>query len=395
MKRKGSRPEIAWSNLSLQPGDLPAWGSDHGLSVFPLLLDLPEFLRPVGTAFCVTRSGLIMMAMHSVLAALDHHPRGEQLKQRNALPSYIDLGSIGLSVLRTSPGPRDGLDVSLLPLQGFAGAPPSDVGCGFLRPDSRVPMGNLAPTFSFPRVGSRVFALGYTNPDPPDETFPSGRLSRARLLRGEIRDWDAAYRHRFRVIEGRVVALFPGGFSRSYCNGPCFAIDAEVSPGMSGGPVFDEVGRVCGMVYAGASSFFPPPAKASLVSALFAGLMVNVQASISFGPQFQMNFCLPLLQWLYRAGVTDGSEEKLGFSFYQDGTCRIDSAIDDEDWGHAFDDFSAYQEGRPAEATTEASYRLRPSQDPANSEASRRPEFELKSSKGPREAAEWSPSDAG
>lgn len=113
-----------------------------------------------------------MTALHSVLAALDYHPRGEQLKKRDTLPSYLDLGSIGLSVLRAFPGASGGLDITLLPLQGFAGAPPTDVACGFVQPNPREPLACLAPTFALPRAGSRVFALGYSSPDPPAEAFP-------------------------------------------------------------------------------------------------------------------------------------------------------------------------------------------------------------------------------
>ena len=62
--------------------------------------------------------------------------------------------------------------------------------------------------------------------------------------------WDADPR----TTRGRVVAIHHAGRDRGFCSFPCFEMSARTEPGMSGGPLFDEDGRLCGLVFGGGLS---------------------------------------------------------------------------------------------------------------------------------------------
>lgn len=91
---------------------------------------------------------------------------------------------------------------------------------------------NVAP----PRVGDPVVAYGFANTEVtpnPDDAF------------------EHTFSHRFRKIRATVTAVY---FPMRDVGGmpfPCFEVDAEFEPGMSGGPVFNERDEVCGVVSRG------------------------------------------------------------------------------------------------------------------------------------------------
>jgi len=112
-----------------------------------------------------------------------------------------------------------------------------------------------------PRAGSTIAAFGY----------PKSRMQETVANHWEVRT-DAT------TATGTVLEVHHEAVDRSFHPFPCFRTNARFDPGMSGGPVFNEEGHVCGIV----CSNMPPEeedgAHVSYVSTLWPslGTMVDV-----------------------------------------------------------------------------------------------------------------------
>lgn len=118
-----------------------------------------------------------------------------------------------------------------------------------LRPDGAEQQPSLQMTIEAPEVGDRVFAFGYPRGVIEPGTMPKVTLDP-------------------RTTSGTVVELFERGRDRLMMPHPCFHTDAVFDAGMSGGPVFDAAGRVCGIV-----STSTPPMEEGGSWASFASLL--------------------------------------------------------------------------------------------------------------------------
>ena len=324
--------------------ELPPWG--HGLArgVFPLLISVADELTPIGTAFCISRTGIAASATHLVRELFRFEPRGEEILKAQELPSQYRLRHTGLGLLHTHWASDEIFQVNVWPVEGAYGAPPTDVlylHPQFQREFSYLP---LKLSFAVPPLGSRVFCVGYS-----DAVLPRGVLSRADLESGRIGDWFQHYRHKFLVTEARVMDVFTQGFARGFGGGACFAVDAELAAGQSGGPVFNDAGYVCGVISATVTSFLNRPA--SLISLFYPSLLTEITFGCQIGPmRFDATHCLIDLVD-YGTVQTDSSEELATFVREHDRwsvgimTRRSDS--------HAmFDDFSSLQSGIQARGET-------------------------------------------
>jgi hypothetical protein len=329
--------------------ELPPWGHPLSLGVFPLLIDLGDRLIPIGTAFCISRVGVVATASHVLLEeALKIHPLGQRILRESRFPKNIDLKKFGdarfflLHSHWTSPGQ---FQVNLWPLERangvlVEGEDPTDLTFGFPKFQQEFPYTALPISFAVPRIGSKVKCVGYSRTE-----IPGGEIPIEDLQRGRIGDWFNYYRHSFRVVEGTVTKIFTQGFARNFVRGACFAINAEIEQGQSGGPVFNEAGYVCGVISAGATLYFPQPA--SLISLLYPALTTEITFGFSMGP-VRMNATRPLFSLIETGGIkTDGSEELVTL-IPENGSWRVGPMIHEDDGSYVFDNFSSHQEDRPS-----------------------------------------------
>jgi hypothetical protein len=93
----------------------------------------------------------------------------------------------------------------------------------------KVPVSNVQP----PRVGEYVFGIGY----------PSTRI----LGRDEDETQIGVSPH---ITRGRVTEVYLDYRDRGMLNFPCFEINTRFDGGMSGGPLFNESGQLCGLICA-------------------------------------------------------------------------------------------------------------------------------------------------
>ncbi len=88
-----------------------------------------------------------------------------------------------------------------------------------------------------PPIGTQIHAFGYA------ESFIEVAGPR-----------ELSIRHRPRSTHGEVIEVFPGGRDRIAMPFPCFRTNARFDGGMSGGPIFNETGHLCGLI----CSSYPP-----------------------------------------------------------------------------------------------------------------------------------------
>ncbi|MEN5081812.1 serine protease [Bosea sp. TWI1241] len=212
-----------------QPADTPA-----SQIVMRLLVEGEGLApTPIGTAFWIT-GHLAATAKHNIEYIIHKfgQPRGRSLIDGS--PAIIDYS---MRLYQILPGPEyaiwdvDNLttstesDIALmhLKLNGYSG--PTQPRGGF----------GLNVCLLPPRHGSKIAALGYHSSRAATKPNPDG---------GHDINLDDVTQ----ATAGIVTKIFPNGRDRGMYPFPCFQMNARFDSGMSGGPIFDERGRVVGII---------------------------------------------------------------------------------------------------------------------------------------------------
>lgn len=204
--------------------------TDLNSAIMPVLVMGPELLVCVGTAFNIVGDGILVTARHVVLEALsvcDKNPGS------HICALWVASGEGHEDVPDLLGGPvhvfeivvNDETDLALLQIR-------------ITQNGEVVPIPALKLSTRIPKVGSRVLGFGYTKYQvQKDEATP------------ELRE--IAVEHAFHASGGAVTQVWPGGRDSVMLPTACFETSARFDHGMSGGPVFGEDGRVCGVVSSG------------------------------------------------------------------------------------------------------------------------------------------------
>ena len=335
--------------------ELPPWHTYWGRFVYPLLVaNQDRRLVPLGTAFAFSRLNHVLTARHSVEEALKkHHPNGDQFVRKGleAARSGGTLDYTQFAIFSQGPNPRVGdATLNLRTFSSIHAAPPTDLVVGNVLSDGPstltptiIPMITFAP----PRIGETVLCIGYSDMKVPDGGLPIDDIREHRLNPYE------AYSHRLFVAVGRVTNIFIERFTRGFGEGPCFTIDVDLPHGLSGGPILRSDGAVCGAVYCGASLLFDSPA--SVGALLYPIFLLRLSFGISMANgSFRMNATeRPVAELVAtRAIRTDGAEERQ-LHFTPEGSgMRVGAAFHKDDAAFIFEDFAAFQAGKPMPAET-------------------------------------------
>jgi hypothetical protein len=322
--------------------ELPAWGHPISQGVMPLLIGVQGRLFPIGTIFATGKKVIFLVtATHNINEILKVDPRFARAITQGMLEGSHDL-SDGYTLYALHHR-MDGNNVhlTLWPLEKVDGASPTDV--VFTHPKFSTDIQTLVTplSFDFPAAGEVVLSIGYS-----EFIYPEQGIDLKAVETGSF-DWLGSYSHRLFVTEGTVKRIFTQKFASTYLAGPCFAFSPEIRSGMSGGPIYNAGGNVCGVNSATASSFFEKPM--SLGSVFYPMLTRPLRFGANLGP-LSINASHTMLDLIAHGTLeTDGSERHVAFtSDGQTGDLVAHPRIHLDNSGCVHDDFAAFQDGKGA-----------------------------------------------
>jgi Trypsin-like peptidase domain len=203
-------------------------------SVWPIVPRINGEWHPPGTGFLVSKLGLLLTARHVVEPPA--RARGRALNKETN--KFYDEGQLFAFRLATT-GPAQGVrNARIYHVDRITVAERGDLAVCQLRPSDvnrGPPLTSLAIRPGLPRLKEKVWTIGYDRVDVSVEEESEDTLhlkceTNANVTFGEIQEIFASGKH-------TVLAPFP-----------CFEINAAIPGGMSGGPVINEQGVVCGML---------------------------------------------------------------------------------------------------------------------------------------------------
>ena len=230
-------------NWTLGPDErfkpFPEFGTKAQRAIMPLItVDEEGDFRPIGTAFAVAPHGLLLTARHVLNEAHKYSrrtlgPHGKYVDDWSLYAFYMT------DVHSTETGAFEG---GLWPVVSTHFYEGTDLACCTLKPLSRagvpVQLPCLPLTLNPPNEDENVLGLGYYSMEfgkQIENTLP--------------------YFQDTALSRGRVGRVFQERHDNGLLSFPCFRTDANFEHGMSGGPIFGEQGRVCGVITGG--SFDP------------------------------------------------------------------------------------------------------------------------------------------
>jgi hypothetical protein len=284
------------------------FGSAIQQVAMPLVTLVDDHLVPLGTGFMIAADGLMMTASH----VIDQATRASG--KRIGAPAarvHREFYALYVTAERLSDASENNLG-GLWPVDRAWCSPELDIGFCWLRRAERdgVPIRHRCVTLSpaLPAIGSRIIGFGYYG--------MTGSAIRREPGSGPSIEYSQETAH----TAGVITEIYPVQRDSGMLKFPSFQTDARFDPGMSGGPVFNESGHVCGVT----CSSLPPmqdSGHVSFASLIWPSLGTSLEIAVGEGSPVQAHLVHDLVLRGFIA--TDSGISKVRVVRNADGTRTV------------------------------------------------------------------------
>ena len=264
---------------------LPEFGHRIQQCVMTLITIADGQIIPIGTGFTVAPDGLMMTAVHVIEEAIK-----SVVSKRNAdgtIEHHLELYALYLT--DKIHGENEELTLGgLLPIHRVWYSQELDIGyCWLTSPiidgePLKYPIFRLSP--GLPKVDENILGFGYHN--------MKGAIG------GEVKDGKILiqYSQDTAFTRGKIVKVYPIKRDNAKLPFPCFHTNARFEHGMSGGPIMNERGDVCGVICSSFPLVEDNPEYISYGSLIWPALGTSIEVAMSEGAQPEMLFVYDLIK---------------------------------------------------------------------------------------------------
>lgn len=245
---------------------VPSFEAQIQESVMPLIAKKGNSLVQLGTGFTINENGLMMTASHVFTEAQKYSIR--ELDNEGKYYDHIEM--YALLILNH----REGLESQqrfggLIRIQKAWINEEHDIALCFLEPvfikKERFYFPKITLSSGIPKTGDIIIGVGY--PDNRIEIPEDVELIK--------------YFHKNAFTRGEIIEIYLTGRDMGMLPFPCFHTNAQFNGGMSGGPIFNENGNVCGVVCSGLPPSEEYPEYVSYGSLIAAALTIELEIAFN------------------------------------------------------------------------------------------------------------------
>ena len=236
----------------------------------PIFTIVDGRLMPLGTAFIIAPNGLLMTARHVVEAAY-----ATRTRRMGETASFTIITKLYVLYRNNDPGGLPGTTHGgLWPITQIWCSNETDIALCWLWPlfkgEEPVNYPSLRLSPGLPNVGQKVLGLGYHAMEAAVSNDSAGVM---------VVDYSEELAH----ASGVIIEIHPRRRDSAMLRFPCFRTDARFESGMSGGPVFNEVGYVCGVICSSMAPIEDDPCYISYASLLWIMMGCEIQIAGTSG----------------------------------------------------------------------------------------------------------------
>lgn len=294
---------------------LTEFGSPIQQTVMPLVTLVDGQIISVGTGFMIQADGLMLTARHVIDYALTHRTRF-----LNDSGEWKDSFELYAFYLTNQPHEdnKEKFNGGLWPIDFVWPTEMLDIGYCWLRKatvnEKPLTFRPVVLSFRIPKAGDQIGGFGYY----------AGKGS-YKIIEGEQPKGE--YSHETAITKGIIKDVFPVKREEGLLKFPCFQTDAQFNPGMSGGPVFNEKGHVCGLICSSMPPTEDDPNYVSHASLLWPILGTFVEVCLDQSGKTRLVSINEIIQ--RNLISTDGSERNIEVSTSPDGNTTVSIRADD------------------------------------------------------------------
>lgn len=240
---------------------------------------------PIGTGFTITPDGLMMTAVHVIEEAI----KSTVLKRNDDGSIGYHLEFYALYLTAKTHGENNELVLGgLMPIQKVWFSKEIDIGYCFInRPiinEEPLIFPNFRLSPGLPKIGENILGFGYYG--MKDKIY--GKTQDTQIL--------VDYSQETAFTRGKIVNVLSPKRDDAMLNFPCFHTNARFEHGMSGGPIINERGNVCGVICSSFPLVEDNPEYISYGSLIWPALGTSIEVAPYEGAKTEMMLVYDLVQ---------------------------------------------------------------------------------------------------